>query len=38
MEKELEEIKVGNAGEREKEKEKAEEVREGGGIKGWRPQ
>lgn len=38
VEEELEEIKGGNAREREKEKERAEEVRKGGGIKGWRPQ
>jgi len=35
---ELEEIKGGNACEGEKEKERTEEVRKGGGIKGWRPQ
>lgn len=38
VEEELEEIKGGNACEREEGKERAEEVRKGGGIKGWRPQ
>lgn len=37
MEEELEEMKGGNACERENEKERAEEVRKGG-IKGCRPQ